>query len=78
MEVSNCGRYLLVILGVPKFEICLWDLKEKTRLKGKFSQLPLKLNFIEAKFMILGDRVLVRYAGELQLYQITPHYDNAI
>lgn len=37
MEVSNCGRYLLVILGVPKFEISLWDLREKCRVKGKFS-----------------------------------------
>lgn len=65
MEVSNCGRYLLVILGVPKFEICLWDIKEKSRMKGKFSQLPLKLNFIEAKFTILGERILIRYANEL-------------
>ncbi|CAD8159373.1 unnamed protein product [Paramecium pentaurelia] len=78
MEVSYCGRYLLVILGVPKFEICLWDLREKCRVKGKFSQLPLKLNFIEAKFTILNERILIRYANELQLYQITPHYDNQI
>lgn len=76
MEVSSCGRYLLVVVGVPKFEICIWDLSEKKRLRGTQSQLPLRLNFIEAKFMTLGDRIILHYEKHIQLYKIVPYFEN--
>ena len=29
MDISHDGRFLLVVVGVPKYEICIWDLTLK-------------------------------------------------
>lgn len=50
MDISPNGQYLLVVTGVPSYEISIWNIETASKIEGNESKLPLKLNFVNAFF----------------------------
>ena len=44
MDLSLDGNKLLVVTGVPHYELTIWDLDKEERMNGKESSLLLKTN----------------------------------
>lgn len=42
MVLSNDGRYLIIVNGIPEYSISVIDMSTKQKLKGKNSSIPLQ------------------------------------
>jgi len=50
MDLSFDAKRLLVVTGVPKYEINIFDLETGLRMHGHNSSVPLRNDFIKAQF----------------------------
>jgi hypothetical protein len=79
MDISCDGQHLLVVSGVPKYEISIWSLNgpNPERFDGQFSTLPLKLNYETGFFSQLHpNKFYLMYQKQLQLYEMAPFYQS--
>ncbi|EAR97028.3 hypothetical protein TTHERM_00196190 (macronuclear) [Tetrahymena thermophila SB210] len=76
MDISFDGKKLLVVNGVPKFEIQVYDLETGQRLSGTNSSIPLRNKFIKAQFSPSKDTTFcVLYENNLVLCEIFPSFE---
>lgn len=78
MNLSFDGQKLLVVTGVPHYQISVWNVETGEQLKGEKSTIPLRSGFINAQFSPFKENFFgVLYENTFQLCEINPAYENS-
>lgn len=76
LEISRDGNKLLIVTGVPNYEIIIFNCQSKERVTGKNCFVPVKQKFLKASFNPCNDsRFFVLYENGLFIHKILPSFE---
>ena len=76
LDISRDGNKLLIVSGVPNYEVIIYDCLKKEKLQGKNCLVPIKQKFIKARFNPANENLFfVLYENGLYLHKILPAFE---
>jgi len=78
LDISRDGNRLLIVSGVPNYEVIVYDCVKKEKVQGKNCVVPIKQKFITARFNPANDNTFfVLYENGLFIHKILPAFELA-
>ena len=76
LDISRDGSKLLIVSGVPNYEVILYDCHKKERIHGKSCSIPVKQKFLRARFNPANDNeFFMLYETALYIQRVLPAFE---
>ena len=78
LDISRDGTKLLIVSGVPNYEVIIYNCAKKERIQGKNCNVPVRQKFLKARFNPANDNeFFILYENGLNIYKVLASFELA-